>query len=120
MGYPAVLADTARFYKQLCQLLGRDELATDERFATNPQRVRNRQQLVPMLQTLFLQRDTDDWLDELRSVGIPCGAINTISQVFHDPQIQARGLVWQSEHPTAGTIQLSRSLIRLSETPTRL
>ncbi len=119
-GYIVVACGNDRLYQKLCHLLGRDELATDERFATNPQRVRNRQQLVPMLQTLFLQGDTDDWLDELRSAGIPCGAINTISQVFHDPQIQARGLVWECEHPTAGTIQLSGSPIRLSETPTRL
>ena len=119
-GYIVVACGNDRLYQKLCYLLGRDELATDERFATNPQRVRNRQQLVPMLQALFLQRDTDDWLEELRTAGIPCGAINTISQVFRDPQIQARGLVWECEHPTAGTIKLSGSPIRLSETPTRL
>ena len=119
-GYIVVACGNDRLYQKLCHLLGRDELATDERFATNPQRVRNRQQLVPMLQALFLQRDTDDWLDELRTAGIPCGAINTISQVFRDPQIQARGLVWECEHPTAGTIKLSGSPLRLSETPTRL
>jgi crotonobetainyl-CoA:carnitine CoA-transferase CaiB-like acyl-CoA transferase len=119
-GYIVVACGNDRLYQKLCHLLGRDELATDERFATNPQRVRNRQQLVPMLQALFLQRDTGDWLEELRSDGIPCGAINTISQVFRDPQIQARGLVWECEHPTAGTIKLSGSPIRLSETPARL
>jgi glutaryl-CoA transferase len=119
-GYIVVACGNDRLYQKLCHLLGRDELATDERFASNPQRVRNRQHLVPMLQALFLQRDTDDWLEELRTDGIPCGAINTISQVFRDPQIQARGLVWECEHPTAGTIKLSGSPIRLSETPTRL
>ncbi len=119
-GYIVVSCGNDRLYQKLCQLLGRDELATDERFATNPQRVRNRQQLVPVLQELFLQCDTDDWLEELRAAGIPCGAINTISQVFRDPQIQARGLVWECEHPTAGKIKLSGSPIRLSETPTRL
>ena len=119
-GYIVVACGNDRLYQKLCRLLGRDELATDERFATNPQRVRNRQQLVPMLQALFLQRDTGGWLEELRTDGIPCGAINTISQVFRDPQIQARGLVWECEHPTAGTIKLSGSPLRLSETPTRL
>jgi crotonobetainyl-CoA:carnitine CoA-transferase CaiB-like acyl-CoA transferase len=119
-GYIVVACGNDRLYQKLCHLLGRDELAMDERFATNPQRVRNRQQLVPMLQALFLRRDTDDWLEQLRTAGIPCGAINTISQVFRDPQIQARGLVWECEHPTAGTIKLSGSPLRLSETPTRL
>ncbi len=119
-GYIVVACGNDRLYQKLCHLLGRDDLATDERFATNPQRVRNRQQLVPVLQTLFLQRDSDDWLDELRNAGIPCGAINTISQVFRNPHVQARGLVWDCEHPTAGTIKLSGSPLRLSTTPPRL
>ncbi|HZR39032.1 MAG TPA: CoA transferase, partial [Ktedonobacteraceae bacterium] len=57
---------------------------------------------------------------ELRAVGIPCGSINSVSQVFNDPQIQERGLVWECDHPTAGRIRLSGSPMHLSETPTRL
>ena len=57
---------------------------------------------------------------ELRAAGIPCGPINTVSQIFHDPHIQARDFVWECEHPTAGRIKLSGSPIHLSETPTRL
>jgi crotonobetainyl-CoA:carnitine CoA-transferase CaiB-like acyl-CoA transferase len=119
-GYIVVSCGNDRIYQTFCHLLGREDLATDPRFATNPQRVRNRKELVPILQEVFLQRKTDDWLTELRAVGIPCGPINTVSQVFSDPQLQARGFVWECEHPTAGTIKLSGSPIRLSETPTRL
>ncbi len=119
-GYVVVACGNDRLYQGLCRLLGRDDLASDPRFATNSQRVRNRQELVPALQEEFLQRDTGDWLPELRAAGIPCGPINSVSQVFGDPQIQARGLVWECEHPTAGTIRLSGSPIHLSETPTRL
>jgi len=119
-GYVVVACGNDRLYQGLCHLLGRDDLAADPRFATNPQRVRNRQELVPALQEEFLQRDTGDWLPELRAAGIPCGPINSVSQVFSDPQIQARGFVWECEHPTAGTIRLSGSPIHLSETPTRL
>ena len=119
-GHFVVACGNDRLYLGLCQLLGRDDLAADARFATNPQRVRNRRELVPILQTEFLQRDTDDWLPQLRAAGIPCGPINTISQVFSDPQIEARGFVWECQHPTAGTIRLSGSPIHLSETPTRL
>jgi glutaryl-CoA transferase len=119
-GYVVVACGNDRLYQGLCRLLGRDDLAADPRFATNPQRVRNRQELVPALQEEFLQRDTGDWLPELRAAGIPCGPINSVSQVFSDPQIQARGFVWECEHPTAGTIRLSGSPIHLSETPTRL
>lgn len=119
-GYIVVSCGNDRLYQSFCHLIGRDDLATDPRFTTNPQRVRNRKELIAILQELFLQRDTDGWLAELRAAGIPCGPINTVSQVFRDPQIQARGFVWECEHPTAGTIKLSGSPIHLSETPTRL
>ena len=119
-GYIVVSCGNDRIYQTFCHLLEREDLATDPRFANNPQRVRNRKELVPILQEVFLQRKTDDWLTELRAAGIPCGPINTVSQVFSDPQLQARGFVWECEHPTAGTIKLSGSPIRLSETPARL
>lgn len=119
-GYVVVAAGNDRLYQSLCHLLGREELATDPRFATNPQRVQHRAELLPILQDLFLQRDTDDWLSAMRAADIPCGSINTVSQVFQDPQVQARQFIWEAQHPTAGTIKLSGSPIRLSETPTRL
>ena len=119
-GYVVVACGNDRLYQGLCRLLGRDDLGADPRFASNPQRVRNREELVPVLQEEFLQRDTGDWLPELRAAGIPCGPINSVGQVFNDPHMQARGFVWECEHPTAGTIRLSGSPIHLSETPTRL
>ena len=119
-GYVVVSCGNDRLYQALCQLLGRDDLANNPNFATNPQRVRNREQLVPALQEEFLKRPTEEWLPELRTAGIPCGPINTVSQIFHDPHIQARGFVWECEHPTAGKIKLSGSPIHLSETPPRL
>jgi crotonobetainyl-CoA:carnitine CoA-transferase CaiB-like acyl-CoA transferase len=119
-GYVVVSCGNDRLYQALCHLLAREELAADPRFATNPQRVRNRKELVPVLQEEFLRRRTDEWLPELRAAGIPCGPINTVSQIFNDQHIQARGVVWECEHPTAGKIKLSGSPMHLSETPTRL
>lgn len=119
-GYAVVSCGNDRLYQALCHLLGREDLAADPRFTTNPQRVRNRKELVPVLQEEFLQRTTDEWLPELRAAGIPCGPINTVSQAFNDPHIQARGFVWECEHPTAGSIKLSGSPIHLAETPARL
>ena len=119
-GYIIVSCGNDRLYQALCHLLGREDLAADPRFATNPQRVRNREELVPVLQEEFWQRETGEWLPELRAAGIPCGPINTVSQSYNDPHIQARGFVWECEHPTAGTIKLSGSPIHLSETPARL
>jgi crotonobetainyl-CoA:carnitine CoA-transferase CaiB-like acyl-CoA transferase len=119
-GYVVVSCGNDRLYQALCQLLGREDLAADPRFATNPQRVRNRQELVPALQEEFLRRTTEEWLPELRAAGIPCGPINAVSTSFNDPHIQARDFVWECEHPTAGKIKLSGSPIHLSETPARL
>ncbi|HVB72906.1 MAG TPA: CoA transferase [Ktedonobacteraceae bacterium] len=119
-GYVVVSCGNDRLYLTLCRLLEREDLASDPRFATNPQRVRNRSELVPILQEAFLQRSTDEWLPQLRAAGIPCGPINTVSQIFNDPHTQARGYVWECEHPTAGKIKLAGSPMHLSETPTRL
>jgi crotonobetainyl-CoA:carnitine CoA-transferase CaiB-like acyl-CoA transferase len=119
-GYIAVGCGNDRLYQALCRLLEREDLATDARFATNPLRVTHRAELIPVLQEAFLQRTTEEWLPRLREAGIPCGAINKVSQAFNDPQIRARGLVWECEHPTAGTIKLVGSPMHFSETPTRL
>lgn len=119
-GYIVVSCGNDRLYQSFCFLLGRDDLAADPRFISNPRRVRNRKELIPTLQDIFLQRDTADWLAELRAAGIPCGPINTVRQVFNDEQLQARGFIWECEHPTAGPIKLSGSPIHFSDTPTRL
>jgi len=119
-GSIVVTCGNDRLYQSLCHILERDDLAHNPRFATNPLRVQNRNDLIPELQEQFLKRDSEEWLATLREAGVPCGAINKVSQVYHDPQIQARGFVWECEHPTAGTIRLPGSPMRLSETPTRL
>lgn len=119
-GYMVVACGNDRLYKRLCQLLGREDLATDPRFATNPLRVVNRSELVPVLQEAFKQRAGDEWLPELRAAGIPCGPINPVSQAFDNPHIRERGLVWECEHPGAGPIKLVGSPMHFSETPTRL
>jgi len=119
-GYILVTVGNDRLFQALCTFLEREDLASDPRFVTNSQRIRNREELIPQLQERFLQRTSEEWLANLRAANIPCGPINTVSQAFQDPQIQARGLVWECEHPTAGTIKLAGSPLHLSETPTRL
>src|SRR6266699_4915901 len=106
-GYIVVACGNDRLYKALCHLLERDELATDPRFSSNPQRVHHRDELIPQLQEHFMLHTSKEWLADLRAIGIPCGPINLVSQVFSDPQVQARGLIWECEHPTAGPIRLS-------------
>lgn len=86
-GAIVVTCGNDRLYRDLCRVLAREDLATDVRFATNPLRVVNRAELVPVLQTAFSQRTTDVWLPELRAAGIPCGPINSVSHAFNNPQI---------------------------------
>lgn len=119
-GYIVVGCGNDRLYQSLCRLLSCEELISDPRFATNPLRVGNRNELIPLLQERFFQRESGEWLEELRAAGIPCGPINTVSQALHDPQLEARGFIWECEHPAAGKIHLSGSPLRLSETPARL
>ena len=103
-------------WQKLCQLLETD-WAADERFATNPARVENRAIIVPLLQEVFSAHETVFWLQELRGAGIPCGPLQTIDQVFDDPQVRARDMVWTTPHPTAGEVKLVGSPLNLSETP---
>ncbi len=104
-------------FAKFCEVAGRPELAHDERFARNPDRVRNRQVLVPILAGIIVEKPMQWWSDALESVGVPCGAINNLAQVFDDPQVKHRAMKVQMPHPTAGTVSLIGSPIKMSETP---
>ncbi|MCB1758803.1 MAG: CoA transferase [Gammaproteobacteria bacterium] len=102
-------------FARLCHLLQHPELAQDRRFACNAARVRNRAALVDLLAPLFARHDSDHWISSLEAVAVPCGPVNDIAQVFDNPQVQARGMRIEREHPTAGRVALVGSPIRLSE-----
>jgi len=119
-GWIAVGVGNDRQWQALCALVGWDDLAADNRFATNPQRVEHRDILVPILQERFGARTSEEWLDGLLQAGIPCAPINYIDQVFSDPQVLARDMLVELPHPTAGTVKLAGSPLKLSRTPVRL
>lgn len=106
-------------FAKFCQVAGCPELATDPRFAKNQDRVRNRAVLVPMLEQILRTRAKADWLAALEAAKVPCGAINNLAEVFANPQVHARGMVHQWEHPLAGPLNLVGSPIKLSGTPVR-
>jgi crotonobetainyl-CoA:carnitine CoA-transferase CaiB-like acyl-CoA transferase len=106
-------------YAKFCQVAGRPELAGDERFARNQDRVRNRALLVPLLEQVMKTRSKADWLAALEAAKVPCGAINDIGEVFADPQVRERGMVHTWEHPLAGSLDLVASPLKLSGTPVR-
>ncbi|SIT38427.1 L-carnitine dehydratase/bile acid-inducible protein F [Paraburkholderia piptadeniae] len=95
----------------------RVDLADDDRFATNPARVRNREILVPILAEMVRTRSKHEWIGALEAAGVPCGPINDLDEVFDNEQVVARGMQVQLPHPSGGTVKLVRNPIRMSATP---
>ena len=104
-------------YQRFCDVAGRADLAEDARFATNRDRVENRGVLGPILRDIIAAQSRSFWLAELEKVGVPCGPINNLEQVFDDPHVQARGARREVEHPAGGLIPTVANPIRLSESP---
>jgi len=116
-GYFILAVGNDSQFVRLCELLGREDWAQDPRFASNAARVQNREALVAPFEEVFQTRNSAEWLTDLGSCGIPCGPINTIEQVFQDPQVLHRNMRLELPHPAAGTVPLVGSPIKLSETP---
>ncbi|UTA47285.1 CoA transferase [Simiduia sp. 21SJ11W-1] len=94
-------------FRKFCTLAKVPELADDPRFATNPARVANREQVCDTVAKLLLQHTAEHWLTQLEAQQVPCGPINNIEQVFNDPQLQARNMRIQVAHPLAGQVELA-------------
>ena len=104
-------------FRRWCDLAGAPELADDERFVTNPQRIRNRDALVALVIDLMKKQPRAWWVENLEKQGVPYGVVNNFEQVFDDPQVQARGMKIEMDHPTAGTVPLVRSPVNLQGSP---
>jgi crotonobetainyl-CoA:carnitine CoA-transferase CaiB-like acyl-CoA transferase len=86
-------------------------------FRPNRDRVGNRDALVPLLQVKMLERDKADWIVLLEAANVPAGPINSVGEVFAEPQIQARGMQVNLDHPLNSKLQLAGNPIKLSRTP---
>lgn len=117
-GYIIVATGNDGQYQKFVEAGGRPDLAQHARYATNRLRVENRDELVPLLAAMVLTKSRDEWIALLEAVGVPCGPINELDDVYRNPQVQARGMVVEAPHPTAGQVKLVRSPMRLSATPT--
>lgn len=104
-------------WRKLCEVIGRTDWAEEVRFRTNPARVQHREQLISLLQEIFATEELAFWLREIAQAGIPCGPVQRLEQVFADPQVLAREMVWTVDHPTAGDVRLVGSPLKLSDTP---
>jgi crotonobetainyl-CoA:carnitine CoA-transferase CaiB-like acyl-CoA transferase len=114
-GHLMVAVGNDTLWQRFAPLVGLPELADDPRFASNPQRVANRVELIQRIEAALAARGSADWAEELSRVGIPAGAINSIDAALAHPQVQARDMVLSVEHPTAGPLRMTGSPIKLSE-----
>ena len=104
-------------FAKLCEVLGRPELACDERFTTNAGRVRNLPVLSTLIRESLAQRDTATWVQLLEDAGVPAGPINTIPEVLKDPQVVHRHMLFQLQHPVAGSLSLIATPVVFKEAP---
>ena len=118
-GFVNVGAANQSNWERMCTAIGREELASDPRFVQPKDRMNNIDELVATLEETFIQRSSQHWLDAMAAAGVPAGPINDLAQVYADPQVVAREMVVDSEHPVAGPIRNIGIPIKLSETPGR-
>jgi crotonobetainyl-CoA:carnitine CoA-transferase CaiB-like acyl-CoA transferase len=104
-------------FAALCRAAGQSAIASDARFATNAMRVRHRAELLELLIPLMQQHGIERWCELAQQEGFPCGPINTIDRVFHDPQVRAREMQIQMNSPSYGALDLVASPMRLSASP---
>lgn len=116
-GYVIVGAGNDRLFEKMCNLLGCPELAKDERFTSNSKRTQNVKDLKVILDNIFVKKTRNEWLAELEAAGVPCGPINTVADVLADPQIKAREMIVDLEHPVAGSMKVPGVPIKMSVTP---
>ncbi|OHX12780.1 CaiB/BaiF CoA transferase family protein [Chromobacterium sphagni] len=116
-GYFILACGNDKQFAEVCRLIGQPQWARDSRYATNPQRVAHRAQLVPLLAQSFRRQSRDSWLDALDKAGVPCGPINNVDEAFADPQAQARGMQLALEDNVGQEVPLVGCPIKLSGTP---
>jgi crotonobetainyl-CoA:carnitine CoA-transferase CaiB-like acyl-CoA transferase len=104
-------------FARLCEVVGVPELASDERFARNAQRVVNRSVLTPIIVERLSARDMTDWCSMLAAAGVPAGPINTIPMILDDEQVRHRQMVVKVPHPVAGEVSLLASPMRFKDAP---
>ena len=104
-------------FRRFCEVLDLPGMADDDRFATNAARVRNRAELDAAIEARAKTQTKQYWLEKLEAADVPCGPINTLEEVFAEPQLAAREMLVTMPHPTAGNVRLVGNPIKLSRTP---
>lgn len=116
-GYLILAVGNDPTFERFCKAFGQEHLLADERFATNPKRVANRDLVTQTLTPLMKSRTTTEWVDALEALKIGCGPINTLKDVFADPHVQARNMTLEMEHGSGATVKVIANPVKLSATP---
>ena len=104
-------------FEKFCAVIGRPELAVDERFASNSGRVHNRQILADMINKCLGEQPLAYWIAAFEAAGVPAGPINTIPMVFQDEHVRHRGMLTQADHPLSGSVPLVTSPLKFTVNP---
>ena len=104
-------------WSAFCRHVGRDELIADSRFASNADRIANYEALLPIVRDIIRAKTCEQWLSELRAVGVPCGRINTAAEALSDPHLIERGMIVELEHPALGLVKSLATPVHLADTP---
>ncbi|MBK8419204.1 MAG: CoA transferase [Anaerolineales bacterium] len=116
-GWFAIAVGNDKQFVRLCEMLGKPEIAADEKFATNSGRVQNRAEIIPLLASIFKNASVSEWLAKLDEAEIPCGPIQNFEQVFSMPTVKEREMLVKMDHPTIGELPLVGSPLKMSDTP---
>jgi crotonobetainyl-CoA:carnitine CoA-transferase CaiB-like acyl-CoA transferase len=104
-------------WRRFTAATGLDELTDDPRYATNPDRVQHRDTLIPRITQALATRGCAEWTDRLNAAGVPAGPVNTVPAALAQPQIAAREMVVEVEHPVAGMLRMLGTPLKLSAQP---
>jgi len=119
-GFINIAAGNDNLWKKFCKATDLNDIVDDPKFVTNPKRVENRDEVVAIVSKKIKTKTMQEWLDILNDAGVPCGPIYTVDQIFKDPQVLAREMLVEIDHPKCGKIQVTGSPIKLSETPAEI
>ena len=116
-GHIIVGAGNERLWVKLCNILGKSELLADARFDTNSNRTAHVKELSAILNDVFKQKTIHEWMEVLETAELPCAPINTVADIVNDPQIKARNMIVELEHPVAGHLKMAGVPVKMSATP---
>jgi len=115
-GYILLAVGNDSQFRKCCEILGCTSLADQFEFSTNEQRVKHREQLIPLLEERFKTKTLAQWLTLLSEAHVPCGPINTLDRVFENPQIKHRKMQFELNHQTLGKVPMVANPVNFSET----